>query len=102
MKLTLQQLASLNAQYGKLKKDKKIISIDDVRKGIELILDGIESLEELIEKQVEVLNEFNESCEEGKCKIGKKDASELYEFYDELEDKVLSGNLYKALRMISK
>lgn len=102
MKLDEKKLAELNKQYGKLKKNEKIISIGDVKKRIDQIIDLTEELENLISEQMSAIEVFVDSCEDEACECGDEvEQSELYDLYSDMEDRILGNNLHKALRMIS-
>ncbi|MFA4958007.1 MAG: hypothetical protein WC556_13650 [Candidatus Methanoperedens sp.] len=101
MKIEAQKLAELNKQYSKLKKDEKIISLTEARKLLDDIIEKQEKLEELLSEQRMAIETFGDACEDDSCGCEEVEQSELYEVYNDLEDVVLGGNLYKALRMIS-
>lgn len=96
------KLDELNNQYSKLKKDEKIIiSISDVKKRIDEIIDLTEKLEEMLSEQMNALEVVNE-CDDDSCSCDNEvEQSELYKLYSELEDRVLSKDFYRALRIIS-
>ncbi len=101
MKIEAKKLAELNKQYNKLGKDEKIISIGDVKKMIDDIIEKTERLEDLLSEQMDAI-EIVSDCDDDSCEIDDEiEQSELYNLYSELEDKVLGGNLYKTLRIIS-
>ncbi len=101
MKLNSHQLAKLNVEYNKLKKADKIISLGEVKKRINDIVEAQEKLEELLSEQRNALEvEFDDSgCVSGSCEI--EETSELYDFYDEIEDMVIDGRFYKVLYMVN-
>ncbi len=101
MKIEAKKLADLNKQYSKLKKDEKIISLTEARKMLDEIIEKQEELEDLLSEQMMAIQTFNDDCEDDSCGCEVVEQSELYEVYNDLEDMVLVGNLYKALRMIS-
>jgi len=102
MKIEVGKLVELNKQYSKLGKDEKIISLTEVKKMLDDIIEKQEKLEDLLSKQMDVL-EISSDCEDDEdlCECEDVEQSELYELYSDLEDIVLGGNLYKALRVIS-
>lgn len=101
MKIEAKKLADLNKQYSKLKKDEKIISLTEVKKMLDDIIEKQEELEELLSEQMMAIETFNDDCEDDSCGCEVIEQSELYEVYSDLEDLVLGGSLYKAIRMIS-
>ncbi len=101
MKIEAKKLAELNKQYNKLGKDEKIISIVEVKKKLDDIINLTEELEDMISEQMCAI-EVVSDCDDGSCEIDDDiEQSELYDLYSELEDKVLSGNLYRVLRVIT-
>ncbi|MCX9013351.1 MAG: hypothetical protein OIN89_00895 [Candidatus Methanoperedens sp.] len=101
MKIEAKKLADLNKQYSKLKKDEKIISLTEAKKMLDDIIKKQEELEELLSEQIDAIETFEDDCEDDSCRCEGVEQSELYEVYNDLEDMVLEGRLYKALRMIS-
>ena len=108
MKIEAKKLAELNKQYNKLGKDEKIISIGEVKKKLDDIIEKIESLEDLLSEQMDAIEIFPPECDdEGEgdsCGCGDDDdveQTELYDLYSDLEDVVICGKFYKAIRMIS-
>ena len=101
MKIEAKKLADLNKQYSKLKKDEKIISLTEARKMLDDIIEKQEELEDLLSEQMMAIETFNDDCGDDSGGCEEAEQSELYEVYNDLEDIVLGGNLYKAIRMIS-
>ena len=65
------------------------------------IIEKQEELEVLLSEQMDAIEIFDDDCENDSCGCEEVEQSELYEVYNDLEDMVLEGRLYKALRMIS-
>lgn len=96
MKLSAHRLSSLNKEYNELKKKDRIISIDDIKKKSEAIIKLQNELEDLMANQRYILEESD--CSGDSCEIK---VSDLYDFYDEIEDKVIDCKFYEILYMIN-
>lgn len=101
MKVSKKELKKFDKEFDGLKPEEKIISISDVRGILDEIIEKIEDLEDRISEQMDAIEVVNE-CDDDSCGCDDEvEQSELYKLYSELEDRVLSKDFYRALRIIS-
>jgi len=87
---------SMTEEFNELKKNEKVISIAEVKRILDAIINQTEELCELISTQMSMIESESCGCGDEDC-----DESELYNFYGDVEINILEERIYKAARMVS-
>jgi len=87
---------SMTEEFNDLKKNEKVISITEVKRRLDAIINQTEELCELISTQMSMIESESCGCSDEDC-----EESALYEFYGDIEINILEERIYKAARMVS-